>query len=253
LPSMSSVAAERIRVRGLRKSFSTGAVKMTAFRLLGSLLARNGRDHGHERRVIAIDALSVRSGEVVGLIGENGAGKTTLLKLLAGLYAPNSGSIERNGSLVYFAGLGVGMIQDLSVRENIYLYGAICGIARARLDVQFDGMLQWAELSDFVDARLRTLSAGMKTRLAFAIASCVDADVLLLDEAFSAGDRRFQNRCNDFIVARRGGPTATLIATHNLSFVQQFCTRAVWLDHGKLRAEGDPTRVVESYQEYCNR
>jgi ABC-type polysaccharide/polyol phosphate transport system ATPase subunit len=250
---MSSVPVERIRVSRLRKSFNTGPVKMTAFRLLRGLVAPNAHQDGHERHAVTIDVLSVQSGEVVGLIGENGAGKTTLLKLMAGLYAPNSGSIQVSGSVAYFAGLGVGMIQDLSVRENVYLYGAICGISRARLDVQFDTVLSWAELSEFVDARLRTLSAGMKTRLAFAIASCVEADVLLLDEAFSAGDRRFQNRCNEFIISRRGGPSAILIATHNLSFVQQFCTRAVWLERGSLRAEGDPPRVVESYQEYSNR
>ena len=250
---MSSAPVERIRVSRLRKTFGIGPIKMTAFGLLGSWVSSDGRHHGHARHAIAIDALSVQSGEITGLIGENGAGKTTLLKLVAGLYAPNSGSIRVRGSVTYFAGLGVGMIQDLSVRENIYLYGAICGIPRTRLHLQFEALLSWAELSEFADARLRTLSAGMKTRLAFAIASHVESDVLLLDEAFSAGDRRFQDRCNDFIISRRGGPSTILIATHNLSFVQQFCTRAVWLDHGNLRAEGDPPGVVAAYQEYCKR
>ena len=164
-------SVERIRVIGLTKSFNTGPVKMTAFRLLRGLIARNPLDHDHERHAVTIEALTVQSGEVVGLIGENGAGKTTLLKLVSGLYPPNGGSIQVSGTVAYFAGLGVGMIQDLSVRENVYLYGAICGIPRARLHLQFESMLNWAELSEFTDARLRTLSAGMKTRLASQAAS----------------------------------------------------------------------------------
>ena len=245
--------AERIRLRGLSKSFDPNPVKMTAFRLLRDLIGGKFNTPLHSRPAMTIDALGMCAGEVVGLIGDNGAGKTTLLKLIAGLYAPNSGTIERRGKVAYFAGLGVGMIQDLTVRENIYLYAAICGIPRSRLEGEFAEMLAWAELADFVNAPLRHLSTGMRTRLAFSIASHVEADVLLLDEAFSAGDRRFQNRCDEFVITRRGGPSTVLVATHNLAFVEHFCTRALWLHQGSMREEGDPERVIASYQEYSNR
>jgi ABC-type polysaccharide/polyol phosphate transport system ATPase subunit len=143
------------------------------------------------------------------------------------------------------------MVQDLTVRENVRLYGAIHGLTRAQLDQMFDEILAWAELEEFADLPLRNLSAGMRTRLAFAIAGKVQAGVLLFDEAFSAGDRRFQANCDELILARRGGPTAVIVATHNTSFVTRICTRAIWLDHGSIRESGDPADVVEKYLAYA--
>jgi len=247
------VGPERIRIGGLRKHFPTGPLKTTAFRLVRGIVAPHPKAAVNGRRVIAIDSLSMYAGEVVGLIGDNGAGKTTLLKLIAGLYAPSGGSIKRQGKVVYFAGLGIGMIQDLTVRENVYLYGAIYGIPRPRLESDFEYMLEWGELTAFADAPLRHLSTGMKTRLAFAVATRVEADVLLLDEAFSAGDRRFQNKCDEFLVSLRGGPSTVMVATHDLAFVREFCTRALWLHQGAMREQGDPNRVVDCYMEHSNR
>lgn len=244
---------ERIRIGSLRKTFPTGAVKTTAFRLLRDLVAPSPNAPVNGRRVVEIETLTMHAGEVVGLIGDNGAGKTTLLKLIAGLYAPSAGGITRQGRVIYFAGLGIGMIQDLTVRENVYLYGAIYGIPRPRLESDFEYMLNWGELTEFADSPLRHLSAGMRTRLAFAVATRVEADVLLLDEAFSAGDRRFQHKCDEFLVSLRGGPSTVLIATHDLAFVREFCTRALWLHHGSMREEGDPNRVVDCYMEYSTR
>ena len=225
-------------------------MKTTAFRLLRYLIG--GAVHGARvRSVIHIPELHVGSGDVVGVIGEYGAGKTTLLKLMAGLYAPTAGQIGIQGSVAYFAGLGVGMIQDLTVRENVYLYGAICGLTRPVLAPLFEQILAWAELEEFADSPLRNLSAGMRTRLAFAIASQVRSDLLLLDEAFSAGDRRFQAKCDDFILSRRGGSSAIVVATHNTTFVSRLCTRALWLDHGSIREAGEPSAVVTKYLAYA--
>lgn len=248
---MSEAAAAQIRIVGLRKEFPQGAVKRTVFRLLREWVGEAGREgSAGNRRVVDIDRLEIGAGEIVGLIGDNGAGKTTLLKLIAGLYAPNAGSVRTQGPIAYFAGLGNGMNQDLTVRDNAFLYGAICGMTRAQLEPAFSEMLRWAELEEFAGAPLRNLSAGMRTRLAFAVASRVAPGVLLLDEAFSAGDRRFQGRCDEFIASRRGGAGLMLIATHNLPFVRQQCTRALWLHQGAVREAGAPETVVESYTRY---
>lgn len=248
---MPETARARIRIEGLRKEFPQGAVKRTAFGLLRELAGQAGREGapGH-RRVVDIDRIEVDAGEIVGLIGDNGAGKTTLLKLIAGLYAPNAGRVETAGPIAFFAGLGNGMNQDLTVRDNVFLYGAICGMTRSEIEPAFPGMLRWAELEEFAGAPLRNLSAGMRTRLAFAVASRVAPGVLLLDEAFSAGDRRFQHRCDEFVASRRGGNGLMLIATHNLVFVRQQCTRALWLHQGTVREAGEPDAVVDRYTEY---
>jgi ABC-type polysaccharide/polyol phosphate transport system ATPase subunit len=240
----------RVSISALRKEFPAVAAQMTAFRLLSNLRVAQTRSTGN-RNVIDIPSFTAQSGEVLGIIGDNGAGKTTLLKLIAGLYAPSAGEITTHGVVAFFAGLGVGMIQDLTVRENVRLYGAIHGLTRAQLKPLFGEILAWAELDELADFPLRNLSAGMRTRLAFAIAGKVQADVLLVDEAFSAGDRRFQAHCDEIILSRRGGPTAVIIATHNTAFVSRLCTRAVWLDHGSIREAGDPADVVDKYLAYA--
>jgi len=239
-----------VRITGLRKDFSRGNGKRTAFGLLRELFSGSPAGPTH-RRVTDIASLEIGPGEIVGLIGDNGAGKTTLLKLIAGLYHANGGRVDSQGRITYFAGLGIGMIPDLTVGENVFLYGAICGISRARLHAESKELLRWAELEDFVDVPLRNLSAGMRTRLALAIASRTESEVLLLDEAFSAGDRRFQGKCDEFVAARRGRPGLILVATHNLTFVRDHCTRAVWLHQGSVREAGAAGEVVEKYLSYA--
>jgi len=237
-----------LSVRGLVKEFPGGGRRPTLYRAVRSWF---GASVGRGRTLRALDGIDmeVRSGEMVGLVGDNGAGKTTLLKTVAGLYRPTLGRVEVRGEVALLAGLGVGMIDELSVAENIYLYGAVCGIPRRTITARFADMVAWAELDGFVEAELRTLSRGMQTRLAFAIAMHIGSDLLLMDEAFSTGDARFQDKCDAFFRGARTSGRTALVATHNLDFVREFCDRSVWLHKGRQMAFGATARVLAEYAE----
>jgi ABC-type polysaccharide/polyol phosphate transport system ATPase subunit len=183
----------------------------------------------------------------VGLIGDNGSGKTTLLKLIAGLYRPTSGEVHVSEPVTLLAGLGIGMVDELTVEHNVLLYGAIYGLDRAELRPVLPEILEWAELADFGQAKLKTLSTGMRSRLAFSAMRHVDAGVYLMDEVLSAGDIRFKAKCEAVFDGYRLRPATFVVATHDVKFVLRFCDKALWLNKGRTVAFGDPARVVEEY------
>jgi ABC-type polysaccharide/polyol phosphate transport system ATPase subunit len=238
-----------LATHGLGKQFLGGIRHRSVFRAIRSLLSRE-RDTTIRMSLEAIE-IELRSGETLGVVGQNGAGKTTLLKTIAGLYAPTLGSIERHGEIALLAGLGAGMVDELTVADNIGLYGAVCRIPRATIRQRFEHMLEWAELGTYRDAELRTLSTGMRTRLAFAIAMHIDSDLLCMDEAFSAGDKRFQARCDTYFRERKSSGRTILVATHNLDFVRDFCDRTLWLHGGKQMEFGPTDSVLPRYVEFC--
>jgi ABC-type polysaccharide/polyol phosphate transport system ATPase subunit len=222
----------RLIVRGLYKTFPRGVGRATVFRVLRGLVAREPKQ---EDRLIALEDVTfqVDDGEIIGIVGPNGAGKTTLLKLLAGLYRPTSGEIVRHGRPTLLSGLGVGMVSDLSVRENVYLYGAICRLDHARVDEIFDEILEWAELTDFSVTRY------------------VESELMLLDEAEGAGDQRFVGKVTDYFERRPRRGSAVLISSHSLDFIERFCTRAIWLRYGEQVAFGATDEVVGRYREWA--
>jgi homopolymeric O-antigen transport system ATP-binding protein len=238
-----------VRLERVTKEFAGGRERRTLFRVLKSLTRLDGHDGDRPKSLDAID-LVVPRGETVGIVGENGAGKTTLLKTIAGLYNPTSGRIALGGEIALLAGLGAGMVDELSVTDNIWLYGAVCGIRRSRIRDNFGEILRWSELEGFEEAELRTLSMGMRTRLAFAIAMQIESDTILMDEAFSAGDKRFQERCNRFFEESRSARRTFLVATHNLEFVRAFCGMTLWLHKGCNKAFGPTERVLDDYVRY---
>ena len=205
--------------------------------------------YGEVDVVRAVDqvTLDVPAGEFVGVIGSNGSGKSTLLKLMAGLLVPDSGVVHVNGSLVPLLELGLGFHQELTVRENVLLYGLVLGYPRAELDRRIAEVITFAGLENFRDAKLKSLSSGMLVRLAFATAIRADADILLLDEVMAVGDAQFQRKCIDVFHSLKRARRTIVLVSHDVNAVQRFCDKVFWLDKGRLVMAGDPTDVVQSY------
>lgn len=199
-----------------------------------------------EYKVLKGISFEVRKGEFVGIVGRNGSGKSTLLKILSGIYTPEKGRVGINGNLVPFIELGVGFNFELTGRENIYLNGAMLGFSNAEMDEMYDEIVEFAELSDFMDQKLKNYSSGMQVRLAFSIAIRARGDILILDEVLAVGDAAFQQKCNDYFESLRGEQTVILV-THSMENVKKFCDRAILIEDGKILKEGDPKEVAEAY------
>ncbi|MCY3842887.1 MAG: Wzt carbohydrate-binding domain-containing protein [Acidobacteria bacterium] len=214
--------------------------------LLKGSLASDLRPHEVVRAVDAV-TLAVPSGACVGLIGRNGSGKSTLLKLVTGITSPTSGSVEVRGRVAALIELGAGFHPEISGRENIFVNGVMLGRGRREIAKQFDEIVEFAELEDFIDAPVKTYSTGMYMRLGFSVAVHVDPDILVVDEVLAVGDEAFGQKCRDkFSEFKRRGRTI-LLATHGLNMVERFCDEAIWIDAGRVRAQGDPRRVVHAY------
>jgi len=191
--------------------------------------------------------LAVPQGACVGIIGANGSGKSTLLKVIAGLLVPDAGTVRVTGTLAPLLELGLGFQHELTVRENVELYGAVLGYPRHELATRTDAAIAFAELERFRDAKLKSLSSGMAARLAFATALRADADILLLDEVLAVGDAHFQRKCSGvFETLRRDGKTLVLVS-HDLSTVRRFCDSVHWIDRGRLVQSGAAPEVIGTY------
>jgi lipopolysaccharide transport system ATP-binding protein len=194
-------------------------------------------------------SFDLRKGESLALIGRNGAGKSTLLKLLANITRPTFGTITTNGQLSALIELGAGFHPDLTGRENIYLNGAILGLSRADIDRRFDEILGFSELSQFIDTPVKRYSSGMTVRLGFAVASCIEPDILLVDEVLAVGDASFQQKCLRRIQTLLDTGTSIIFVSHNLYLVQAVCEQALYLDHGRVRARGRTQEVINVYEQ----
>lgn len=186
-------------------------------------------------------------GEGLAIIGSNGAGKSTLLSLVAGLVPPDAGSIRVNGRVAALLELGAGFHPDLTGTENVHLNAALMGISRSRMNRIFQKIVDFSELADFMDEPLRTYSAGMVMRLAFAVAVNVDPDILLIDEVLAVGDSSFQAKCFEKILDFRRQGKSILCVSHVAGMVRQLCDRAIWLDHGDLMLDGPIAEVTDAY------
>lgn len=198
----------------------------------------------------ALDGVTLRvePGEVLAVIGPNGAGKSTLMKLVARVLPPSEGRVRVRGRIAPMIELGAGFNPDLTGQENIVLYGTLLGRDPAHMRSRAGAIAEWAELSNYLDVPVRAYSSGMLARLAFAVAVDTEPDVLIVDEVLAVGDESFQRRSLQRIESMIGNGTAVVLVTHNMQQVLDRASRVLWLDHGRVRDEGDPERVVASYR-----
>lgn len=193
--------------------------------------------------------LEVKEGEILGIVGRNGAGKSTLLKVVSRVLIPTQGRVRLKGRVSPLLELGAGFHPELTGRENIFLNGTLLGHTHRELETRLDEIIEFAEMDTFIDTPLRTYSSGMIARLGFSIATTWKPDILILDEVLSVGDENFREKCRARIESFQGQGTSTLLVSHNSSNIEAMCTRAVWLDHGVMKAEGIVKEVVELYKE----
>lgn len=202
-----------------------------------------------ELRAVQHVSVDIGKGEFFGIVGRNGSGKSTLLKCLAGIYDPDTGGVKIHGRLSPFIELGVGFNPDLTARDNVLINAIMLGLTRKEARRRFDSIIDFAELHDFLDMKLKNYSSGMRVRLAFSVAVQVDADILLIDEVLAVGDAAFQQKCYEqFATMHKEGRTI-LFVTHDMSAVERFCDRAMLLEKGNVVDLGDPVDVARQYNE----
>ena len=193
-------------------------------------------------------SLTIKKGEVFGIIGLNGSGKSTLLKIISGIYKPTIGTSNAYGTISPLIELGAGFEDELTARENIFLNGSILGYSRKFMQGVFDEIIEFSELNDFIDVPIKNFSSGMRARLGFAIATVIKPDILIVDEVLSVGDYRFQEKSEKRITELFDGDTTVIIVSHTLSQIERLCTRVLWLQDGKEVMCGPTKQVCNAYR-----
>jgi ABC-type polysaccharide/polyol phosphate transport system ATPase subunit len=207
----------------------------------------SGRKRHRDRWALQRVDLVLSKGEAVGVIGNNGAGKSTLLKLIAGTLLPSAGRVSSQGRLTAILELGTGFHPEFSGRENLYYAGSLMGVGRQEISDRFSRIVEFAGLQPVIDQPLKTYSTGMVVRLAFSLVTSVDPEILIIDEALAVGDRTFQKRCIDRMVAIQRSGTTILFCSHSMHHVMQFCSRVLWLEQGRVKELGASAAVIDHY------
>ena len=238
----------RVRFTDVAKCFSVRHEGRLSFQsVLMNVLRLRLRQPKQRHWVLRDTSFAVGQGEMLGMVGVNGSGKSTTLKLISRIIEPTTGSIEVNGRVSALLELGAGFHPDLTGRENIYLNGSIVGLSRKEIASRFDDIVQFAELESAIDIPVRYYSSGMYMRLGFSVAIHADPEILLVDEVLAVGDYAFQTKCLRSVEELKRRGVTIIFVSHDLDAVREMCDRAIWLDGGGVRAEGDPERVVEQY------
>lgn len=192
--------------------------------------------------------LEVKRGESWGFVGTNGAGKSTLLKVVSRILKPSKGTVKVGGTVAALIELGAGIDPQLTARENIFLNGTLLGYSKAFIESKFDEIVEFSELQEFLDSPVKNFSSGMKTRLAFSIATAVDPDILIADEILSVGDMKFRKKCSKKMTIMMRNGTTLLYVSHNLGAIRRQCQKAMWLDHGRIVMAGDSNAVCDAFE-----
>jgi ABC-type polysaccharide/polyol phosphate transport system ATPase subunit len=233
-----------IEVRDVEKSFHIASHKVDSLKERLTAFSRNDVKDLKALRGVSFD---IRRGEFFGIVGRNGSGKSTLLKILASIYAADAGTVRMAGRLAPFIELGVGFNPELTASENVELNGVMMGLHRREARSRLGAVLEFAELEDFVDMKLKNYSSGMLVRLAFSVMIQSDAEILLIDEVLAVGDAAFQQKCADVFHEIRDSDRTVILVTHDMSAVEHYCHRAMLLHDGIVAASGDPDEVARRY------
>ena len=237
-----------IQVKEVSMHFNMAAEKVNSIR---EYLTKLSQKKLFYEDFIAVNRISfeVKRGEVFGIVGTNGSGKSTLLKMIAGVLTPTSGEVVTKGTIAPLIELGAGFDPELTGRENIYLNGAVLGYTQKFLDEQYESIVDFSEIGDFINIPLKNYSSGMVSRIAFSIATAVKPDILIADEILSVGDFLFQEKCLNRINHMMNEGTTVLFVSHSIEQVRKICDRALWIEKGQLKMIGDVNKVCDAYSE----
>lgn len=237
-----------IQVKEVSMHFNMAAEKVNSIR---EYLTKLSQKKLFYEDFIAVNHISfeVKRGEVFGIVGTNGSGKSTLLKMIAGVLTPTSGEVFTKGTIAPLIELGAGFDPELTGRENIYLNGAVLGYSQKFIDEQYESIVSFSEIGEFINIPLKNYSSGMVSRIAFSIATAVKPDILIADEILSVGDFLFQEKCLNRINHMMNEGTTVLFVSHSIEQVRKICDRALWIEKGNLKMIGDVSKVCDAYSE----
>lgn len=241
-----------IKVEHVGKTFEPQSSSHTikeGFVGLGRKLTGKKPSRHHKGEYTALKDISfeVKKGEFFGIVGRNGSGKSTLLKIIAGVYAPTKGTIQTNGLLTPFIELGVGFNPELSGRDNVFLNGALLGFTRHQMEEMYDDIVDFAELHDFMDTKLKNYSSGMQVRLAFSVAIRANSDILLIDEVLAVGDEAFQHKCFAYFDRLKRDKKTVVLVTHDMRSVKRFCDTSLFINSGYIEKIGSSAEIADTY------
>lgn len=247
MSAITTISPDAVIVDKVSVHFNRSKHNVTSIKELSILLLKR-KVVTHKIRALDDVSLSIRRGEVYGIIGRNGSGKSTLLRVLSRIILPTSGRVQIWGKVSPLLGVGAGFHQELTGRENAYLYSTVLGRTAARTKDLIDGIVEFSELEEFIDEPLRVYSSGMVARLGFAVAMAEKPEILLVDEVLSVGDERFKDKCNRRFHELTDHGATIIFVSHNMGAVQELCSRASWINKGKLMLTGDASSVIKEYR-----
>ena len=215
-------------------------------------LFRRGKPRWEHFWALKDVSFSIKKGEALAIVGRNGAGKSTMLGLIAGTVYPTQGRVDVQGRIGALLELGAGFHPDLTGRENIFLNASLLGLQKHEVEAKLDQIIEFSELTDFIDAPLRNYSSGMQVRLGFSVAAHIDPDIVLMDEVIAVGDAEFQRKCLKRLMEFKLQSKTLLFVTHGPESLKGICDRAIWIDHGQVQADGPFDEVLQKYATACH-